>query len=155
MFRHHTKFHQRGFTLLESMISLVVLSVGMLGIAALYVEGLKASRTAVFRTNAVALAGDMMDRIRANPLGTTNYGLSGADSSCVNGSGNCSPAQMARDDVLVWQAEVADRMPTGASATVAVVLGAPVNPFNTYTILVSWPEAGYSSNLSYTLIADL
>ena len=57
---------QRGFTLVEVLVALVVMSVGMLGIAALYLEGLRAGRTALYRTTAVNLAGDMADRIRAN-----------------------------------------------------------------------------------------
>ncbi|MCL4720697.1 MAG: prepilin-type N-terminal cleavage/methylation domain-containing protein, partial [Gammaproteobacteria bacterium] len=47
--------HDRGFTLIEVLVALVVMSVGMLGIAALYLEGLRASRTAVYRTTAVNL----------------------------------------------------------------------------------------------------
>ena len=56
----------RGFSLLEAMIALVVLSVGMLGIAALHAQSLAASRTAQLRTQAVNLAGDMADRVRVN-----------------------------------------------------------------------------------------
>ena len=56
----------KGFTLVEVLVALVVMSVGMLGIAALYLEGLRAGRTALYRTTAVNLAADMADRIRAN-----------------------------------------------------------------------------------------
>ena len=62
MGRHHSS----GFSIVEALVALVVLSVGMLGIAALYVESLRAGRTAVYRTQAVNLAADMADRIRAN-----------------------------------------------------------------------------------------
>ena len=55
------------------MVSLVVLSVGMIGIAALYAQGLGAGRTALYRTEAVNLVGDMADRIRANRLGGVAY----------------------------------------------------------------------------------
>src|SRR5690606_1731695 len=63
----------RGFSLLEAMVALVVLSVGMLGIAALHGQSLAASRTAQLRTQAVNLAGDMADRIRVNRLGAAAY----------------------------------------------------------------------------------
>src|SRR5512138_827355 len=62
-----------GFTLIEVLIALVVLAIGMLGIAAVYLEGLRASRDALLRTQAVILAADMGDRIRAN-----RYVLAGA-----------------------------------------------------------------------------
>ena len=56
----------RGITMVESLVALVVTSVGMLGIAGLYVTGIKAGRSALLRTQAVNLASDMADRIRAN-----------------------------------------------------------------------------------------
>ena len=55
-----------GFTIVEVLVALVVLSVGMLGIAGLYVVTLQSGGTAIYRTQAVNLASDMADRIRAN-----------------------------------------------------------------------------------------
>ena len=57
----------RGFSLVEVLIALVIMSVGMLGIAGLYVQSMQAGRTSMFRHNAVILVGDVADRIRANP----------------------------------------------------------------------------------------
>ena len=54
--RHRSRQQQRGFGLVESLVALVVMSVGMIGIAALYGQGLGASRTALYRTQAVNLA---------------------------------------------------------------------------------------------------
>ena len=56
----------RGFTLVEALVAMVVLSIGMLGIAALGIESLRASRAALVRTEAVTLATDMADRVRSN-----------------------------------------------------------------------------------------
>lgn len=143
---------QSGFTLLESLIATIVLSVGMLGIAALYVEGLKAGRTAVFRTTAVALASDMMDRIRANSAARDDYALGAANGDCVNSAKDCSVTELAQHDVLVWQQEVAAVMPAGTDTDINVALGPP---FDQYTITISWPEPGYEEPLSYTLMADM
>jgi type IV pilus assembly protein PilV len=152
MIRKNFIHRQQGFTLLESLIALVVLSVGMLGIAALYVEGLKAGRTAVYRTTAVALAAGMMDRVRANPAGRDDYALDGVTADCVNGGVDCTSTELAQEDRLVWETEVAERMPTGVAAVVTVTLG---DPFDTYAISVSWPEPGYAENLNYTLTAQM
>ena len=62
----NARTRQQGFTLVEVMVALIVLSVGMLGIAALFTQGLSAGRTAIFRTQAVNLVSDLADRIRAN-----------------------------------------------------------------------------------------
>ncbi|MBM2853444.1 MAG: Type pilus modification protein PilV, partial [Steroidobacteraceae bacterium] len=50
---------QNGFTLVETLVALVVLAIGMLGIAALYLNSLQAGRTAIYRTQAVNLAADL------------------------------------------------------------------------------------------------
>lgn len=143
-------YRQQGFTLVESLVALIVLSVGMLGIAALYVEGLKAGRTAIFRTTAVLLAADMIDRVRANPAARDDYELNGATSGCINGDVNCTATELAQEDRLVWETEVAERMPSGTEADIDVTLGV-ADPFDTYTITVTWPEPGYEDPLEYQL----
>ena len=75
---------QQGFSLIEVLIALIIMSVGMLGIAGLYVQSLQAGRTSMFRHQAVALAGDVADRIRANPTAGISYtDPDGADNGCV------------------------------------------------------------------------
>jgi len=81
---------QRGFSLVEVLIALVILSVGMLGIAGLFVQGMQAGRTSVFRHHAVTLAGDVADRIRANPRAGAAYAGAGADGGCVGFGTDCN-----------------------------------------------------------------
>jgi type IV pilus assembly protein PilV len=140
----------RGFTLVEVLVALVVMSVGMLGIAALYLEGLRAGRTALYRTTAITLAADMADRIRANP----NAGLAyegtgpGADGDCVNGPVDCTEAELAADDWLDWSTRLEAQLPEGSSGEVAIDAAAPAA---TYTITVAWPEIGQEEPATYTL----
>ena len=56
----------RGMTLIEVLVAMVVISVGLLGIAALQMLSLRNSQGAYLRTQATALAGDIIDRMRAN-----------------------------------------------------------------------------------------
>lgn len=133
--------HTCGFSLLEAMIALVVLSVGMIGIAALHGHSLSAGRTALLRTKAVNLVADMADRIRVNRLGGAAYAGPAANERCDPESGggvDCTPAQMAAHDLFVWQRLVAEQLPNGVG-TVAHD-GATVPP--TYTIEVRWTEPG-------------
>lgn len=148
---------QRGVTLIESLVALVVLSIGMLGIAALYVESLRAGRSALRRTQAVALASDMADRIRANPTAGAAYSKAATTKGTLNpkcnpgGSGGCTPAEMAANDIAIWHALVDDEddspgagqigLPGGA-ATITV---AGANP-STYTIQIQWTESGQVEN---------
>lgn len=126
-----------GFSLVEAMVSLVVISVGMIGIAALYGQGLSAGRTALYRTQAVSLAADMADRIRANRLGLMNYNDPPANNNCEPGGVACTPDLMAAHDLWVWTTQIANQLPTGVG-TVAVANGAPPS----YTIRVDWQETG-------------
>jgi type IV pilus assembly protein PilV len=126
-----------GFSLIEVLIALIVMSVGMLGIAGLYVHGMQAGRTSLFRHHAVTLAGDVADRIRANPDARAAYEAAGADNGCVAGDADCSAAQMAAQDVLLWQQQADDSLPGGQ---VAVTYNAGVP--SVYTVRVSWSEAG-------------
>jgi type IV pilus assembly protein PilV len=129
---------QSGFGLVESLVALVVVSVGMIGIAALYGQGLGAGRTALYRTVAVNLASDMADRIRVNRRGGANYGGAAADNDCDPIDNNdCTTAQMAAHDLFVWQAQVAAALPNGAG-TVQYMGTLPP----TYTITVDWQEVG-------------
>ncbi len=134
---------QSGFTLIESLVAMVILAVGMLGIAGLYIEGLRSGQSSVSRTTAVALAADMADRIRANPTVPLSYaGVGpGAAAGCVNGAAPCTPAQVAAEDWFWWLQDVQGRLPQGAAA---VIFQNPaiVAPAVQYDITIVWPETG-------------
>ena len=138
----------RGFSLIEVLIALIILSVGMLGIAGLYVQSMQAGRTSMFRHNAVTIAGDIADRIRANPAAGTAYTAAvGADNNCVNGGINCSPAQMAAHDISLWQEQADDSLPNG-KVTVTHD-GDLVLP--SYEIKVGWDEPGESPTFTIVI----
>ncbi len=139
----------RGFSLIEVLIALIILSVGMLGIAGLYVQSMQAGRTSMFRHNAVTLAGDIADRIRANPAAGDAYeATTGADNSCVNGGVNCSHEQMAAHDIGLWQEQAEDSLPNG-KVTVTVDTSNPPN----YRISVGWDEPGESP--TFTIVVPV
>ena len=70
---------ERGFSLVEAMVSLVVISVGMIGMAALYGQGLGAGRTAMYRTIAVNLAAELGKSRTENAVGWgMGFGAGGA-----------------------------------------------------------------------------
>lgn len=138
---------QRGFSLVEVLIALVIMSVGMLGIAGLYVQSMQAGRTSTFRHHAVTLAGDVADRIRANPTVGGGYtAVGGADSGCVDGGINCSAPQMASHDIFLWTAQATRTLPAGS---VVIIFDGTTAPPR-YTISIRWVEAG--DNLDYTII---
>src|SRR5437016_13881334 len=131
-----------GFSMVEMLVALVVLAVGMLGVASLFATALHSGSSAISRMQAVNLAADIADRIRANRragIAPNNaYGGAAADNGCTGaGAVSCTPAQMAADDLYHWQRQLSRAIARGpANGTVVVTPGTP----QTYTILVSWTE---------------
>jgi len=139
---------RQGFSLVEVLIALIIMSVGMLGIAGLYVQSMQAGRTSTFTHHAVTLAGDVADRIRANPTAGLAYAApAGANNNCVAAGTDCDVGQMAANDIDVWQTQAADALPNG-QVTVAYD-GAVVPP--SYQITVSWDEPGEVRNYTITI----
>jgi type IV pilus assembly protein PilV len=134
--------NSRGFSLVEVLIALIIMSVGMLGIAGLYVQSLQAGRTSMLRHHAVTLAGDIADRIRANPMAGAAYtAAAGQDNNCVAQGANCDASQMAAHVIFLWQAQALEFLPPMADGTDQVVVNldaAAVPP--TFTITVRWDE---------------
>lgn len=135
-----------GFTLIEVLIALVIMSIGMLGIAGLYVHSMQAGRTSLFHHHAVTLAGDVADRIRANPRAAASYAGAAGNNNCVAPyTVECTPAEMAAHDKFLWEAQAGETLPNG---TVTIVFNNGVVP-PTYQITVAWTEPG--KNLSYVI----
>jgi len=126
----------RGFTLIEVLVALVVLSVGMLGIASLYTQALGAGRATQFRSQATNLIGDIADRIRVNRLGEAAYAGAASDNNC--GIASCTPAEMAAHDLYLWEQRIEELLPGGEWSVDFDASTAPP----TYTIEVSWEEVG-------------
>ena len=146
-----TTTRHSGFTLIEALVALLVLSVGMLGIAVLYVESLSAGRTASYRSQAVNLAADMADRIRTNRRAQAAYAGGAANNSCDPSGGlpaaPCTPAQMAAHDLFRWNQALATVLP-GGNGNVQFN-NATLPP--TYTITVNWTEVTEPAPLAYQM----
>ena len=151
---------QRGFTLLEVLIAIVVLSFGLLGLAGIQAVGIKNTTDANLRTLAIQQAYDMADRIRANTVGTTAGAYDNitatipSDPGCI--TSGCSATQLRDYDQRLWNTNNAGMLPSGKGTVNAVALTAIPN--KQYLITVMWDEArtgatgtGCSTNLTTDL----
>lgn len=111
--------YQRGFTLLEVLIAVVILSVGLLGLAALQATSLEHNKNSMIRSQIAILGYDMIDRMRANAPAVTagNYNLlddsvlpAGTDATCTSVTG-CTPAAMALQDYFEWDRAIQAALP--------------------------------------------
>lgn len=150
------KSHGResGFSMVEVLVALVVLAIGLLGIAALYLNSLQSGRTAIYRTQAVTLAADLADRIRMNRTAQAAYGTLFADAeaavpACAT-TGGCTDAELAATDLSSWKAVLAQVLPNGqgqVAVTLPVATGEPTN----YVITVRWAEVGEAAPVTFQL----
>lgn len=127
----HQKKYDSGFTLLEILICLVVLAIGLLGLAGLQATGLKNNHSAYHRSQAIQLSYDIADRMRANAAGIASY-TGAANPAVCNASPGCTPVQMAGQDLVEWNALIASVLPNG---TGTITFDAP-----DYVITITWDD---------------
>ncbi|MEX0941071.1 MAG: type IV pilus modification protein PilV [Pseudomonadales bacterium] len=97
----------QGFSLVELLFSVLIMAIGILGVAALQVVSLQQNRNALYRAEAVQLANDLMDRIRVNTQ--INYtALLAADPQVTTDCtlNPCSRTEMAAYDVSQWKCAI-------------------------------------------------
>lgn len=126
-----------GFTIIEVLIAVFVLTVGLLGVAGMQMIGLKNNSNAALRTQAVFLAQDIADRMRANPAAVAADYTStpSCPSSCSPASG-CSPAYLAEYDRCAWDGAV-DLLPgPGGQGQLTLVDAAN----NIYQARIMWDD---------------
>ncbi|HDP89759.1 MAG TPA: type IV pilus modification protein PilV [Thioalkalivibrio sp.] len=98
---------QEGFTLTEVLVAVIVLSIGLLGLAGLQANSLKFNHSAYMRSQATHLAYSITDKMRANRSpalqGAYDVGLD----ETVSGS------TVASQDLAAWKALIQSRLPDG------------------------------------------
>lgn len=102
---------QNGFTLLEVLVSMVVLALGLLGYAGLQMASIKNSSSAYQRSQATVLASDIIDRMRVNrgEAVAGNYATSIGAAAAVG-------ASVASQDVAEWKTLIGNALPGGDGA---------------------------------------
>jgi len=113
---------QSGLTLIEVLITIVILAVGLLGMAAMQLNGIRSANGSNYRTLAAIFANDMAERMRANPsalytdhaflnvssaaincnVAPANYCSASYDGSAQVAPATCTNSQMAAYDINVW-----------------------------------------------------
>lgn len=126
---------QSGMTLVEVLVTLVVISVGLLGVAALQLTSLKGNQESYVRSQAAMLAADLLDRMRANQSGfrAGNYDMANDDSG-FDETGTAGT--VAETDLTSWQTTI-DRLLPGSDADAA---GRVERVGNVVTVTIRWKE---------------
>ena len=152
--RHPIAGRVQGFSLIEVLIALVILSVGLLGIAAMVSVSMKSKNGSYLRTQALALSGAILDRMRANHATAVTNGYDGSTAptsptSCngtVAGGVNCTAAQIAAMDLYEWHTELLNLL--GSDATYSITTTGVSQEYNKVTVIISWNDSPTNGTLN-------
>jgi len=158
----HPCHQQQGFTLIEVLIAVLVLSLGLLGLAGLQASSLRYNNSAAARGQATFLAYDIIDRMRANKTAAiagsydTSYGTapSAGGSDCQAAGAGCSAAAMAAYDLNQWRCLLGNWNSNGVcSNTLGIDRGLLADgdgdisrAGNVVTVRVRWTETGWGDS---------
>lgn len=139
--------NNQGFTLIEVLIAMIVLAIGLLGLAALQTTGLRNSLGAYNRSQATIFAYDLADRMRTNTVESDNLVVSvyntvnpdnaAAQDNCALVVG-CSAAEMAQNDLFEWNRDISATLPLGEGSIAGVLAGVIPNQNMIYTLTINW-----------------
>ena len=111
--RTHVGAGQRGVSMIEVLITLIVFSIGVLSVAMLQGVSTRANYEAVQRTTAAYIANDLLERMRANQTALELYmpgvahrsGSRGAEQApdCGSAASTCIPEELAMHDLGQWE----------------------------------------------------
>ena len=154
MQQYDLRLANSGFTLVEALIAATVLAVGMLGGGMMLLHSLQAHRLALQRTQAVALAADMAERMRADHVAAASFTLAAGETldmppiSC-DAVNPCSPEDVAAIELYSWQQSVMRALPDAQTAITATPDASSAS--NIYTITITWAQTGDHNAASFTL----
>ena len=144
-----------GFSLIEVLVALVILSIGLLGISALTLNSVKANDSSAMRSQAAILANSILDSMRANKAAavagnyTTGLGTYAMPSGTGTGtpcSAGCTSAVLAGLDVYNWKQSLgfvsSQMLPSGdGQIAVNTTTAGPGGDLTTVTITVQWDDS--------------
>ena len=129
----------RGFSLIEVMVALAILSFGLLGVAAMQGVAIQGNAFAKDITVATSAAQEILERIRLHA--TSRIVLSAYDGMNTANTATAPATNPARSDYLAWQQQLATlKLPSG-SGTIDVQFDSPAPEMSTVTATVRWQSS--------------
>jgi type IV pilus assembly protein PilV len=140
----------RGFTLLESLIALVLLSIGLLGACQMLLGSLQSQAHAMREISALGVARDMADRIRANPRAQAAYDTRHVTplAAVCDRASPCTPRELAAADLAHFLSAAQALLP-GPETFASVEFEPAIGPAATvrYAITLRWRGPGDDQSL--------
>lgn len=130
---------QRGVTLIEILVTVAIMAVGLLGLGAMQLIGLKNINNSQYRTQASLLAYDMAERMRSNPVGVKAGSYDAVSGTVAKPSCTvCSASEMAQLDAHEWLALIKEDIKKGGLPESAA--GTVTKNGTQWDVTISWDE---------------
>lgn len=148
---------QHGFSMLEILITLVIIAIALLGTAGLQVYAMRVNQSGQFRTQAIFLASDIAERMEANKAAAVagNYVQTLTSTTTVPAfdctTTACNSANLASWDISQWGQAIAILLPQATWQITQTTAGNP----STYSIVIGWTDrssdkTSHGETFSYT-----
>lgn len=143
----HCTRRQRGFSMIEVLIAVLILAIGLLGMAHMQASGMRSTHGAYLRTQATFLTGDILDSMRANvtPARAGSYDVA------FGGTGTGGTVE--GDDLIAWKAALAAALPAGDGQITTT--GSDVTVEVSWTGLQQNENAGLATTKIFTVDTTL
>ncbi|WP_010463914.1 type IV pilus modification protein PilV [Acidovorax radicis] len=138
---------QQGFSLMESLVSIVIMALGILGILGVQMRTLADTQNGVRRAQAIRLIENLSEKIKVNPnplaatvLATYQVSTPGPMATPPACTAACTPAQLAQHDIANWKQQVINTLPAGDAVVFVADDETDPNNRKQLGILVSWQQ---------------
>ena len=151
LFKRSAAKNQHGISLIEVLVTLVIVAGGLLGTAGLMIYSMKLNKSGEFRTQAVLAASDLFERMEANKVAAVNgsYIVASNTSTVTTAATNCSnaacnAASLANYDLNQWGTTVVSTLPQASWSVTSPAAGSP----RAYTVVINWTDRSSNKTAS-------
>ena len=143
--------NQAGVSLIEVLVAVMIVSVGLLGVARMEIVSKQSNYEALQRTSASHYASDMMTKMRANPTNLALYvDQTIGDGSISTPTANCSAVTCTNPEIATWDLWDAEQLLLGSNETLSgsntgglvsartCITGPAAGAAGEYTISIAW-----------------
>jgi type IV pilus assembly protein PilV len=157
--KYNNSKNTKGYLMIEVLVALIIFSVSLISLLALQLNSYSATQSASYRNIATNYANDFLDKMRANKdsvINGTYITVNPANNNCrsvnfnsINAYTSCTSTQMAQDDLLELNSQVAASLPQGVAVVCldsSQAQGTPTAPNcdglgNMYAIKIFWKDS--------------
>ena len=155
LYKTNNQSSSTGFTLIEILVALLIVSVGLLGLARLQLVSIKNTQSGYLRSQVSFLGNDIMERIQQNSESAIGgaydiaLNINPTNADCIGAASNCSAASMANFDLVTWKRYLTTLLPPDGDGSIS---RATSGDDEIFTITIRWFDEYQSEASTQTAV---